>query len=404
MPHWYIMRHAHAEPGAPMDETRTITKKGEKQCRHIRQFLDDIGVEFDIVFCSPFIRAEETARLMKGKADYVVLLPELEPDGNPDIAWQAIEYERYDAHAHVLIVTHDPLVQPLLAAACFGFSADHNLFDHGNIVHLDGNEFRWWMTPKLAAKMEYQAQEAEREFAQANQRLSESLQLEHKARAVNPLIEKMMAALRQRWERQAKRFKAGEKWDQHDQKFASKYSKIRRAAYQQGAKHVHAQIVNFKEAKAKPKLKTITLEPDEDVRGFEVDLDQTTTDRLDTLRNSGLSDAALAVAAAALFKGFSDPEESGAVSRAETAALDAVSSAYHEGGRDLAAEFTAGGNGDLEKSWDTEADPCDDCDGNSAMGWIDSEAPFDTGDFEPPAHPNCRCSVSYRPAGEAEED
>jgi hypothetical protein len=35
------------------------------------------------------------------------------------------------------------------------------------------------------------------------------------------------------------------------------------------------------------------------------------------------------------------------------------------------------------------------------MGWIPADAAFDSGDDEPPAHPNCDCSIDYReaPAG-----
>ena len=40
------------------------------------------------------------------------------------------------------------------------------------------------------------------------------------------------------------------------------------------------------------------------------------------------------------------------------------------------------------------ADPCDECAENEEAGAIPTGEAFPTGDIEPPAHPNCRCSIS----------
>ncbi len=42
---------------------------------------------------------------------------------------------------------------------------------------------------------------------------------------------------------------------------------------------------------------------------------------------------------------------------------------------------------------------CDICEDNEALGWIDMDAVFEgvDGDLdEPPAHPNCDCTVEYK--------
>lgn len=49
-----------------------------------------------------------------------------------------------------------------------------------------------------------------------------------------------------------------------------------------------------------------------------------------------------------------------------------------------------------EKLWLTSGDPCDVCDENSIEGWIPMDEPFSSGDWEPLAHPNCRCSLETR--------
>jgi len=39
---------------------------------------------------------------------------------------------------------------------------------------------------------------------------------------------------------------------------------------------------------------------------------------------------------------------------------------------------------------------CEDCEDNATDGDIDMDALFSSGHDEPPAHPNCTCTVEYR--------
>lgn len=72
-----------------------------------------------------------------------------------------------------------------------------------------------------------------------------------------------------------------------------------------------------------------------------------------------------------------------------------VSIAYHDG-MDAFAGLWRGGNGPVEKRWLVQPDACPTCEENAAMDWIDEEAPFSSGDDNPPAHPNCRCSMEFQ--------
>ncbi len=159
MRHYYLMRHAHSTDGPQMDPDRTITSKGKEQIKAIRKFLKDAGVlkKIDLVITSPFQRAISTAMEVfpdLSEDPPFKLAIDLEPDGKPDNAWKSVRTlaEGEDAK-HMLIVTHDPLIQPMLAAVCFQFS-EHNMFDHANIAHFDSEgTFHWFMTPKLAEKL-----------------------------------------------------------------------------------------------------------------------------------------------------------------------------------------------------------------------------------------------------------
>jgi hypothetical protein len=170
------------------------------------------------------------------------------------------------------------------------------------------------------------------------------------------------------------------------------YAAVMATAYDSGAALAQAQLPKPREAKAKPTLPTLPGVA-RTVTDLEDELDDTTQKQLgDTISRSyagDLTHAAVLGLVAAQFKEW-------AGDRSDTVALNEVSEAYHGGAADFVNDWR-GGNGPVLKTWETEDDPCDDCQANADMEAIDSEAPFDSGDDEPPAHPNCRCSISYEP-------
>jgi len=77
--------------------------------------------KIDCVISSSFARAFDTARNLVGVSPWNILsntTSELLPDSTPEKAWREISYlaDTVDAK-HILIVTHDPLIQPLLAGS-----------------------------------------------------------------------------------------------------------------------------------------------------------------------------------------------------------------------------------------------------------------------------------------------
>lgn len=56
----YFLRHAEAEDGA-VDELRKLTVKGQRDTRRLGKFLSKVGVEVDLAFTSPLVRAHQTA-------------------------------------------------------------------------------------------------------------------------------------------------------------------------------------------------------------------------------------------------------------------------------------------------------------------------------------------------------
>ncbi len=88
----YIIRHAIAvDRGTPEyedDSQRPLTEKGKKKMRQIASGLRALGVDFDFILSSPYIRARETAEILadvfKTKAD-VAFSENLIPTGDPDL-------------------------------------------------------------------------------------------------------------------------------------------------------------------------------------------------------------------------------------------------------------------------------------------------------------------------------
>jgi phosphohistidine phosphatase SixA len=395
-----------------MDPNRTLTDLGKQQCKAIRKYLKDLGLEFDFTFSSDFERAVDTVvGVTAEEPDYE--FEELQPDGNPGDAWRrivrTIGVDEDPEHPYrVLIVTHDPLIMPMLAAICFGFDAGHNLFSHGSMAmvntdHLEMIEgdqaltgFRWFVTPKLAMQLREGA--AEEAVAAGAIELTENLRRASRARVIDPLVRSLRKSVAGRFRKQAKAIKAAglDNWRSalhiRDANLSRMYAAVMATAYDSGAALAQAQLPKPREAKAKPTLPTLPGVA-RTVTDLEDELDDTTQKQLgDTISKSytgDLTHAAVLGLVAAQFKEW-------AGDRSDTVALNEVSEAYHGGAADFVNDWR-GGNGPVLKTWETEDDPCDDCQANADMEAIDSEAPFDSGDDEPPAHPNCRCSISYEP-------
>lgn len=367
------MRHAAAEPGERMDATRTLTKNGKKQAEAMSDFLDLISVEIDLIITSDFERGLETASYFDAPDHQTTKA--LRPDGTPEGAWTAINKiadaykaenkinEEQDGHIQTLVIGHGPLIHQILQAACFQFEPGDKVFSHGSMVKLQTrgeHKFHWMMTPKLAGKLtgikvksnpDQEVVKAAESLAEA---LSESLDLPHKSTVIGPLVVKMRRAVR-------KRFKSAD-----TEAFRKGYAAVSQKAYDAGARQAIADLGPIEEAKKKRPIVLPRLpDPKRTAELASQDIDWN--------------------------------DENHSIDRAQMIAEYEVSQAYHDGMQALVNLWKAT-RGPTEKQWEAQADACPVCEENANYGWIPDEAPFPSGDFEPPQHPHCRCSLTYRPA------
>ena len=114
----YIIRHAIAvdEGTADFEDSqRPLTDKGRKKMRQIAKGLRSLGVEFDLILSSPYLRAQETAEVLadvfKMKKKIVFsksLVPEAEPE---KVIAEINESNSVDSLA---LVGHEPHLSSLI--------------------------------------------------------------------------------------------------------------------------------------------------------------------------------------------------------------------------------------------------------------------------------------------------
>lgn len=240
----------------------------------------------------------------------------------------------------------------------------------------------------------------ENALAAAALKLTENLRREMHARVIDPLVKSLRIAVSNRFRAQFKAIKKSglDNWRAalhlRDKKLQDNFGATTRTAYRLGALFSQRQLLAAKEARRERAEFPILPGWTRSAGSLEDELDSTTLNELGPIIDQAyVGELTASMVMDLVRKKF---KEWATGERAEMIALNEISMAYHGGMGDFVRDWR-GGNGPVIKIWQTEDDPCPTCEANAGMGAIDSEAPFDSGDSEPPAHPNCRCSIAYEP-------
>jgi phosphohistidine phosphatase len=132
----YVIRHATAVPRSPNfeDASRPLTPQGQRRFARVVRGLERLGVDFDRLYHSPWLRAVETAEaltaLVRGES---VSLPALAQPPQPSL----FEQLRGD---DVGVVGHEPWLSELVALATLARTDDAGRFPikKGGVVWLTG--------------------------------------------------------------------------------------------------------------------------------------------------------------------------------------------------------------------------------------------------------------------------
>jgi phosphohistidine phosphatase len=141
----YIIRHAIAVDEASSDyasdSERPLTDKGRKKMRQIAKALRHLGVDFDLILSSPYVRACETAEIladvfkMKNK---IVFSDHLIPEGNPELVIGEIN-EKHTVGS-LAIVGHEPHLSALIGLLTADTTKLEITLKKGGVCHLSADD------------------------------------------------------------------------------------------------------------------------------------------------------------------------------------------------------------------------------------------------------------------------
>lgn len=163
----YILRHGSAEErGVALpshDRDRALTPEGRKKTLRLARSLDVLGVSFDLILSSPYVRARETAGIVAQtlKAERrLVLTPHLTPGGDHR---KLVEQLRggTDKLTSVLLVGHEPDLSGLISLLLTGERYPLVTMKKGALCRLAVDTLRygrcasleWLLPPKIQTSL-----------------------------------------------------------------------------------------------------------------------------------------------------------------------------------------------------------------------------------------------------------
>jgi len=158
----YVIRHAIAvDEGTSeyeSDSERPLTDKGRKKMRQIARALRNLGVEFDLILSSPYVRARETAEIladvfkMKKK---ILFSDNLIPLGNPELLITEVN-EKYSVNS-LAVVGHEPHLSTLVGLLVAENAKIDVTLKKGGVCYLSADDLHqehratleWLLTPGI---------------------------------------------------------------------------------------------------------------------------------------------------------------------------------------------------------------------------------------------------------------
>ena len=154
----YVLRHGIAvergTPGYKKDGDRPLTTEGEEKMSQIAEAMLGMGLKFDVIFSSPYVRARRTAEIVAETLDEdVAFTDNLLPDANPADLIHEINDEKPQ---RVLLVGHEPDLTQLISLLISGTSNASIEFKKGGLGKLTAEKLtfgqcatlNWLLTPK----------------------------------------------------------------------------------------------------------------------------------------------------------------------------------------------------------------------------------------------------------------
>jgi phosphohistidine phosphatase len=144
-----LLRHGiAADRGSPEyenDSERPLTPKGERRMRRIGKGLQAVGLSYDLILSSPYLRAKQTAEIVAQLVSTpggVMLAETLAPEGNPRQLIEALRSDHRDRQ-DVLLVGHEPYLSRLMSTLLTGGPNLSVVMKRGGLCALDVETLRF---------------------------------------------------------------------------------------------------------------------------------------------------------------------------------------------------------------------------------------------------------------------
>jgi phosphohistidine phosphatase len=160
----YIVRHGIAidreDPKCPPEAERYLTEEGVEKTKQVAEAVAALGIQADLMFSSPYVRATQTAAIFASELEYskqkIRRTDSLLPGAEPGAFLRELAREK-DVSA-VLCFGHAPHVDGLLAAAV-GASRHITSMKKAGVALVElkrlsppNGQLVWLITPKLMRK------------------------------------------------------------------------------------------------------------------------------------------------------------------------------------------------------------------------------------------------------------
>jgi len=158
----YLLRHGIAaiwdDLDYARDAERPLTSKGKRQLRQSAAAMKKMGLRFDLILSSPYLRARQTAEIIAESLKLKRRLKfsnALAPEGSPKDLLRALSASK-PAPKNVLLVGHEPYLSRLISQLTTGGTALAMDFKKGGLCKLETEKlhcgrcatFVWLLTPK----------------------------------------------------------------------------------------------------------------------------------------------------------------------------------------------------------------------------------------------------------------
>lgn len=161
----YVMRHGIAvsrgDPNFHDDNLRPLTSEGSRKLKEIAKGLLRLRVSVETIYCSPLVRAAETASILAeglGPGIKVENSDYLRPGGSLQALLTSLGKQK--DHRSALVVGHEPDLSEGVARL-IGDARARFQFKKGGCCRVDFEKFPpkppgklvWWLTPRVMRKI-----------------------------------------------------------------------------------------------------------------------------------------------------------------------------------------------------------------------------------------------------------